>query len=260
MAPDCERRAEQKAAKDIRKRRTAIRFNKVLEVCLDEAAVGQLQRIVACVYWKAPRQIRLDRVVPPSVFADAADPSPCPQSGLGTGDAPSRFIEKYSNDVEWETITFHQSLSERFINRHQAKMSFISAEEGRSEAFLYTHFNKLDAASILEHQQLQNVKKYDPLDVYFEVSRSYGKFRTGPESRWRGTLRALGRTRFIGNRRRRFSWTVDRRWPAFLIRISPLWKLLMIRKNRKLIDANNRLFVRWRDGYFLFLRKTGYTE
>ena len=77
-----------------------------------------------------------------------------------------RFIEKYSNDVEWETITFHQSLSERFINRHQAKMSFISAEEGRSEAFLYTHFNKLDAASILEHQQLKEVKKYEPLDVY----------------------------------------------------------------------------------------------
>jgi len=77
-----------------------------------------------------------------------------------------RFIEKYSNDVEWETITFHQSLSERFITRHQAKMSFISAEEGRSEAFLYTHFNKLDAASILEHQQLQVVKKYEPLDVY----------------------------------------------------------------------------------------------
>ena len=77
-----------------------------------------------------------------------------------------RFIEKYSNDVEWETITFHQSLSERFINRHQAKMSFISAEERRSEAFLFTHFNKLDAASILEHQKLKDVKKYEPLEVY----------------------------------------------------------------------------------------------
>lgn len=87
-----------------------------------------------------------------------------------------RFIEKYSNDVEWETITFHQSLSERFINRHQAKMSFISAEEGRSEAFLYTHFNKLDAASILEHQQLQNVKKYDPLDVYVLTKNGEKKY------------------------------------------------------------------------------------
>lgn len=31
-------------------------------------------------------------------------------------------------------------------------------------------------------------------------------------------------------------------------------------ENRKLIDVNNRLSGRWRDGYFLFLRKTGYTE
>lgn len=87
-----------------------------------------------------------------------------------------RFIEKYSNDVEWETITFHQSLSERFINRHQAKMSFISAEEGRSEAFLYTHFNKLDAASILEHQELNEVKKYEPLDVYVLTKNGQKKY------------------------------------------------------------------------------------
>lgn len=87
-----------------------------------------------------------------------------------------RFIEKYSNDVEWETITFHQSLSERFINRHHAKMSFISAEEGRSESFLYTHFNKLDAASILEHQQLKEVVKYDPLDVYVLTKNGQKKY------------------------------------------------------------------------------------
>ena len=87
-----------------------------------------------------------------------------------------RFIEKYSNDVEWETITFHQSLSERFITRHQAKMSFISAEEGRSEAFLYTHFNKLDAASILEHQQLKDVKRYEPLDVYVLTKNGEKKY------------------------------------------------------------------------------------
>ncbi|TWT04357.1 hypothetical protein FQV26_15570 [Planococcus sp. CPCC 101016] len=87
-----------------------------------------------------------------------------------------RFIEKYSNDVEWETITFHQSLSERFINRHQAKMSFISAEQGRSESFLFTHFNKLDAASILEYQQLKNVKKYNPLDVYVLTKNGQKKY------------------------------------------------------------------------------------
>lgn len=87
-----------------------------------------------------------------------------------------RFIEKYSNDVEWETISFHQSLSERFINRHHAKMSFISAEDGRSESFLYTHFNKLDAASILEHQQLKEVKKYEPLDVYVLTKNGQKKY------------------------------------------------------------------------------------
>lgn len=87
-----------------------------------------------------------------------------------------RFIEKYSNDVEWDTITFHQSLSERFINRHQAKMSFISAEEGRSEAFLYTHFNKLDAASILEYQELKEVRKYEPLDVYVLTKNGQKKY------------------------------------------------------------------------------------
>ncbi|WP_142827477.1 hypothetical protein [Planococcus soli] len=87
-----------------------------------------------------------------------------------------RFIEKYSKDVEWETISFHQSLSERFINRHHAKMSFISAEDGRSESFLYTHFNKLDAASILEHQQLKEVKKYEPLDVYVLTKNGQKKY------------------------------------------------------------------------------------
>lgn len=85
-----------------------------------------------------------------------------------------RFIEKYSNDVEWEKITFYQSLSERFINRHQAKMSCVSVEEKRSEAFLYTHFDKLDAASVLAHQKLLEVKKYKPFDVYV-VTKDAGK-------------------------------------------------------------------------------------
>lgn len=77
-----------------------------------------------------------------------------------------RFIEKFRNRVEWETISFHQELSERFINRYHAKMSFISAERKRSEAFLYTHLEKMDAASVLENQNLWNVKQYEPFDVY----------------------------------------------------------------------------------------------
>ncbi|RNF38231.1 hypothetical protein [Planococcus salinus] len=77
-----------------------------------------------------------------------------------------RFIEKHRGQVEWETISFHQQLSERFINRHHAKMSFISAEQPRSEAFLYTHLDKMDAASVIENQKLDTIKRYEPLDVY----------------------------------------------------------------------------------------------
>lgn len=77
-----------------------------------------------------------------------------------------RFIEKHRSRVEWETISFHQDLSERFINRHHAKMSFISAEQKRSESFLYTHLEKMDIASVLENQNLRNVKKYEPFDIY----------------------------------------------------------------------------------------------
>lgn len=76
------------------------------------------------------------------------------------------FIEKYRTKVEWETITFHQRLSERFINRHHAKMSFISAEEKRSEAFIYTHLDKMDAASVIEHQDFRTIRSYVPMDVY----------------------------------------------------------------------------------------------
>jgi hypothetical protein len=77
-----------------------------------------------------------------------------------------RFIEKHSGKVEWETISFHQNLSERFINKHQAKMNFISAEQKRSEAFLYTHLEKMDAASIIENQNLRTVKQYKKMDIY----------------------------------------------------------------------------------------------
>lgn len=77
-----------------------------------------------------------------------------------------RFIEKHRDKVEWGTISFHQQLTERFINKHHEKMSFISAEQKRSEAFLYTHLNKMDAASIIENQNLQTVRKYHDMDVY----------------------------------------------------------------------------------------------
>lgn len=86
------------------------------------------------------------------------------------------FIEKYRHKVEWETITFHQQLSERFINRHHAKMSFISAEEKRSEAFIYTHLDKMDAASLIEHQEFRVVKNYGPMDVFVIAKNGRRKY------------------------------------------------------------------------------------
>lgn len=86
------------------------------------------------------------------------------------------FIEKYRTKVEWETITFHQQLSERFINRHHAKMSFISAEEKRSEAFIYTHLDKMDAASVIEHQDFRTIKSYGPMDIYVVAKNGRKKY------------------------------------------------------------------------------------
>lgn len=87
-----------------------------------------------------------------------------------------QFIEKYRNKVEWGTITFHQQLSERFINRHHAKMSFISAEEKRSEAFIYTHLDKMDAATVIEHQSFRTIKSFDPMDIYVLAKNGRRKY------------------------------------------------------------------------------------
>ncbi|WP_440107497.1 hypothetical protein [Planococcus halotolerans] len=86
------------------------------------------------------------------------------------------FIEKYRTKVEWETITFHQQLSERFINRHHAKMSFISAEVKRSEAFIYTHLDKMDAASVIENQDFRTIKNYGPMDIYVIAKNGRKKY------------------------------------------------------------------------------------
>ena len=86
------------------------------------------------------------------------------------------FIEKHRNKVEWETITFHQQLSERFINRHHAKMSFISAEEKRSEAFLYTHLDKMDAASTVKYQDFRTIRNYGPMDVFVIAKNGRRKY------------------------------------------------------------------------------------
>lgn len=85
-----------------------------------------------------------------------------------------RFIEKHKGQVEWETISFHQELSERFINRHGEKMAAISAEQPRSEGFLYMHLDKMDAETILACQKIGNAKEYEPFDI-FSISRNSRK-------------------------------------------------------------------------------------
>lgn len=85
-----------------------------------------------------------------------------------------RFIEKHKGQVEWETLTFHQALSERFINRHSDKMAAISAEQPRSEAFLYMHLEKMDPETILACQQIGQAVEYESFKVY-SISRNSRK-------------------------------------------------------------------------------------
>ncbi|MFD1032705.1 hypothetical protein [Metaplanococcus flavidus] len=86
------------------------------------------------------------------------------------------FIEKHRSKVEWETITFHQQLSERFINRHHAKMSFIAAEQKRSDAFIYTHLDKMDAETLVKYQDFRTIRNYGPLDVYVIATNGHRKY------------------------------------------------------------------------------------
>lgn len=86
------------------------------------------------------------------------------------------FIEKYRSKVEWDTITFHQELSEQFINRHHAKMSFISAEQERSEAFIYTHLDKMDMETLVKHQDFRTSRNYDSMDVYVIAKNGHRKY------------------------------------------------------------------------------------
>lgn len=85
-----------------------------------------------------------------------------------------RFIEKHKGQVEWGTLSFHQELSERFINRHGDKMSVISAEQPRSEAFLYMHLDKMDAETILAYQKVGEATEYEAFKVY-GISRNSRK-------------------------------------------------------------------------------------
>ncbi|MBT2581458.1 hypothetical protein [Planococcus sp. ISL-109] len=85
-----------------------------------------------------------------------------------------RFIEKYRGQVEWGTISFHQELSERFINRHGDKMAVISAEQPRSQAFLYMHLEKMDPEMILACQRIDVAKQYEAFKVY-SISRNSRK-------------------------------------------------------------------------------------
>ncbi|ANU21098.1 hypothetical protein BBI15_13330 [Planococcus plakortidis] len=85
-----------------------------------------------------------------------------------------RFIEKHKGQVEWETLSFHQELSERFINRHSDKMAAISAEQPRSEAFLYMHLDKMDPDTIVACQEIGEAAEFESFKV-FSISRNSRK-------------------------------------------------------------------------------------
>lgn len=85
-----------------------------------------------------------------------------------------RFIEKHKGQVEWETLSFHQELSERFINRHSDKMAAISAEQPRSEAFLYMHLDKMDPETVIDCQEIGEATEFDSFKV-FSISRNSRK-------------------------------------------------------------------------------------
>ncbi len=87
-----------------------------------------------------------------------------------------RFIEKHKGRVEWETLSFHQELSERFINRHSDKMAAISAEQPRSEAFLYMHLEKMDPETILACQRISQAVEYESFKVYSIARNSRKKY------------------------------------------------------------------------------------
>ncbi len=87
-----------------------------------------------------------------------------------------RFIEKHRGQVEWETLSFHQELSERFINRHSEKMAAISAEQPRSEAFLYMHLEKMDPEAILACQKIGQAVEYESFKVYSIARNSRKKY------------------------------------------------------------------------------------
>ena len=87
-----------------------------------------------------------------------------------------RFIEKHKGQVEWETLTFHQALSERFINRHSDKMAAISAEQPRTEAFLYMHLEKMDPETILACQEIGGAVEYESFKVYSIARNSRKKY------------------------------------------------------------------------------------
>ena len=69
---------------------------------------------------------------------------------------PENFIEKHSDEIDWENISSYQKLSEKFIEKHIHKVDWagISIYQKLSEQFVERHADKVDWENISSYQKL----------------------------------------------------------------------------------------------------------
>ena len=77
---------------------------------------------------------------------------------------PENFIEKHTDDVEWNWISAYQKLSETFIEKHVVKINWISISccQKLSENFIEKHVDDVNWISIYICQKLSEgfIEKY----------------------------------------------------------------------------------------------------
>jgi hypothetical protein len=68
------------------------------------------------------------------------------------------FIEKHSDEIDWDSIGKYQTLSEEFIEKYQNKLNwlFIGKKQVLSEQFIEKFADKLDWTFISKYQKLSD--------------------------------------------------------------------------------------------------------
>ena len=69
---------------------------------------------------------------------------------------PEEFIEKYADDVDWESISMYQKLSETFIEKHTDEVDWenISIYQKLSEKFIEKYADEVDWQGVSYRQKL----------------------------------------------------------------------------------------------------------